>query len=105
MLHPSYFHVFYRNADGRWGRVRGDSSIRLNSYPDLPLDQAEWNLKTMYDISDQEIYIELFRINGGRAGYYLANLWNRKYYYCGLEYSDVIEQLHELGFGLRSRPD
>lgn len=43
--------------------------------------------------------IELFRINCGRDGYYLANLRDKKYYYCGLEFEDINTKLKELGIG------
>ncbi len=58
------------------------------------------DLKSLYDISLQQIAIELFRINGGRCGYYLADLRIlKKYYYCGNEPEDVKLKLLELGIG------
>jgi hypothetical protein len=44
----------------------------------------------------------LFRINGGRQGYYIANIKDNKYYYCGVEWEGVKAKLQELGIG---RPD
>ena len=41
--------------------------------------------------------MELFRLNGGRDGFYLANLHDREYHYCGLEAEDVPPKLIELG--------
>nr|WP_306296913.1 hypothetical protein [Nostoc sp. TCL26-01] len=41
----------------------------------------------------------MFRINGGNAGYYLANLRDKKYYYCGDNWEDVKTKLEELGIG------
>ncbi|TBR56670.1 hypothetical protein B4U84_28835 [Westiellopsis prolifica IICB1] len=45
---------------------------------------------------------ELFRINGGKQGYYIADIQDKKYYYCGTEWEDVKLKLGELGIG---RPD
>jgi len=42
----------------------------------------------------------LFRINGGKAGYYLANLRGKKFYYCGIEPGGVKNKLLELGIGV-----
>ncbi|MBO3462052.1 MAG: hypothetical protein KME33_29790 [Aetokthonos hydrillicola CCALA 1050] len=54
----------------------------------------------MYDISPQQVAIELFRINGGKSGYYLADLRSqKKYYYCGNEPESVKLKLLELGIG------
>ncbi|KYC36331.1 hypothetical protein WA1_42170 [Scytonema hofmannii PCC 7110] len=54
----------------------------------------------LYGISKQQVVIELFRINGGKPGYYLADLrHNKQYYYCGTEPQDVKSKLLFLGIG------
>ncbi len=55
-----------------------------------------------FGLSKSQVAIELFRINGGKPGYYIANLRDRKYYYCGTEVQDVKDKLLSLGIG---RPD
>lgn len=52
-----------------------------------------------FGLTIPKIAIELFRINVGRSGYYLANLRSKQYYYCGLEWQDVKATLHQLGIG------
>lgn len=47
----------------------------------------------------KKVAIELFRINGGKQGYYIANILDKKYYYCGTEWQDVKNKLLELGIG------
>ncbi|MDF5715840.1 MAG: hypothetical protein PUP93_18640 [Rhizonema sp. NSF051] len=44
----------------------------------------------------------LYRISGGRQGYYIADILDKKYYYCGTQWLDVKALLLELGIG---RPD
>jgi hypothetical protein len=56
----------------------------------------------MYGTTKKKVVIELFRINGGKPGYYLADLRNKQYYYCGTEPEDITAQLQSLGIG---RPD
>lgn len=46
-----------------------------------------------------KVLVELFRINGGKPGYYLANVRDKKYYYCGQEWAGVKAKLKELGIG------
>lgn len=56
-------------------------------------------VERQFDLTAQKVAIELFRINGGKPGYYLANLRDRKYYYCGSEWKDVGTTLQSLGIG------
>ncbi|MHC5747775.1 MAG: hypothetical protein ACYTXT_39150 [Nostoc sp.] len=46
-----------------------------------------------------KVLVELFRINGGRPGLYLADIRDKKYYYCGQDWEDVKAKLRELGIG------
>lgn len=46
-----------------------------------------------------KVLVELFRINGGKTGLYLADIRDKKYYYCGQKWEDVKGQLRELGIG------
>lgn len=93
IIYPAYFQTVKR-ADNAWyfshGRAfyRGASS--LESLEDREL---------YYGLTKEKIVIELFRINGGKEGYYLANLRDRKYYYCGDALGDVRTMLQILGIG------
>ncbi len=100
-VHPSHFHVFCRVQDGRWGRLGSSESINTNDRASglLP-NQAQWDLVAMYGISTEKVIVELFRINAGAVGYYLANLRDLSYCYCGPELADVQAKLIELGIGI-----
>lgn len=52
-----------------------------------------------YGTSWRKLAIELFKINGGKPGFYLADLRNRKYWYCGDDEASVRARFHELGIG------
>ena len=65
---------------------------RLNLQYNCELNLSYHNL---YDLSKET----LFRINGGKQGYYIANILDKKYYYCGTEWEDVKIKLKELGIG------
>ena len=57
------------------------------------------NLETEYDLIMGQAAIVLFRINGGKAGFYLASLGDKQYYYCGLDFADAKTTLLSLGIG------
>jgi FMN phosphatase YigB (HAD superfamily) len=52
-----------------------------------------------YGLTDTQIVVELFRINGGKPGYYMANLRDREYHYCGFDWEDIQTTLRSLGIG------
>jgi hypothetical protein len=55
-------------------------------------------------LTKMKVLVELFRINGGKPGYYLVNLRDKKYHYCGQDWASVKAKLRELGIG-RDEPD
>lgn len=62
----------------------------------LPTD---CDLEFLYGTTKKKVVIELFRINGGKPGYYLVNLQTNEYYYCGLQWDNVKCKFRELGIG------
>jgi hypothetical protein len=51
----------------------------FNNHSGRECDPDDW---TNYGITEQKLVIELFRQYGGKLGYYLANLKDKKDYYC-----------------------
>jgi len=76
---------------------KGVNSSGGNANPlNLPVEgDIEWAFGT----TKNKIVVELFRINMGKPGYYLADLLERKYYYCGVNREDVRTTLLSLGIG------
>ena len=60
------------------------------------------NIEERHGLSKRQVIIELFRRYSGKLGFYLVNLANREYHYCGETKNDVREKLWSLGIG---RPD
>lgn len=85
---PVYYRIIERRGNG-W------AFINLFNAPLLTDD----DLFAAFDTSMKKVAIELFRINGGKQGYYIANILDKKYYYCGTEWQDVKTKLLELGIG------
>ncbi|MBF2007136.1 MAG: hypothetical protein IGS49_17125 [Chlorogloeopsis fritschii C42_A2020_084] len=90
---PYYFRTFSRSGT-KWFVKNADVFYSERSTP-IDLD----DFQGLYGVSELDVIIELFRINGGKPGYYLANLKDRKYYYCGSEWEDIKVKLQELGIG------
>jgi hypothetical protein len=92
LIYPSYFRILQREVDG-WS-IRNVGIFYNHSGRECNLD--DW---TEYGITKQKLVIELFRQYGGKLGYYLANLKDKRYYYCGLTDEDIQNTLYSIGIG------
>lgn len=91
IIYPAHYRIIERRS-GRW----------FMKHPKLFLATQIDNMKNIeevYGVSTQQILINLFRLNGGRSGFYLINLKHGKYYYCGQTWEDIKTQLLHLGIG------
>ena len=93
IIYPGYYLVVKREADG-WIFRHPRIFYRANNKP-ICTEKRE----LQYGLTKKKIIIELFRLNAGKLGYYLANMRDRQYYYCGTEWEDVKTQLRSLGIG------
>ncbi|GAB1540746.1 hypothetical protein NUACC21_34150 [Scytonema sp. NUACC21] len=91
IIYPNYYRVV-RHEAGKW-YIKGAKFYSPNHVP-IGLEGAE-----AYGITGDELLVSLFRVNGGKAGYYIANLRDKKYYYCGLSLEDVRATFQSLGIG------
>jgi hypothetical protein len=72
-------------------------------YTRLPIQIDFQDIKLLYGISQQQIVNELFQMKNGEIGFYLVNLRQKRYYYCGTDSKSVKAMLHSLGIG-RNEP-
>lgn len=98
IIHPLHFQIIQRKG-ATWYFKYG-SVFYNRTDKDLPENDRE----RLFGITKNQIVIELFRLNGGMSGYYLANVLDKKYYYCGQDWESVKLRLKELGIG-RDEPD
>ena len=96
IIYPQYFYLVER-VPGGWDFIW---NRKLFYTPEGKRIEPK-NREKLYGLNKQQITIELFRINGGSLGYYLANMRDRTYYYCGRERESIKEKLLELGIGRR----
>lgn len=94
-----YHYKIYECRGTKWFTLNG-GRIFYNG-TDRPMDLQ--NVEREFGFSNEQIVIELFRVNGGKGGFYLGNLRDRKFYYCGLKWEDIKTTLLQLGIG-RSEP-
>ena len=93
ILYPESYQIFLKEPE-QWIYIKSKVFYNPNKKStDLDSTLARFNLKKT------TVLCELFKINGGKLGYYLANLRNKKYYYCGTEAVDVKVKLLSLGIG------
>jgi hypothetical protein len=91
---PIYYQVIQRRGNG-WAFKHSEPFINLFNLPNLSPEEEY----AVFGTSMKKVAIELFRINGGKQGYYIANILDKKYYYCGIEWQDVKNKFRELGIG------
>lgn len=90
-----FHYLIYRREGVDWF-VKDNGKVFYNP-TDTPTQLT--NRAEQFGTTDQNVVIELFRLNGGKSGYYLANLREKKYYYCGADWESVRNQLRSLGIG------
>ncbi|OKH48957.1 hypothetical protein NIES2101_21760 [Calothrix sp. HK-06] len=93
LIHPDYFRVVLRQ-DGKWILKKSRTF-----YNRLPIQVDFDDLRLLYGISEKQLASELFHLANGEAGYYLADLRHKQYYYCGIEPKSVKAKLLDLGIG------
>ncbi len=94
IVHPFYYQI-YRREGTKWF-VKEEGSVFYNP-TNMPTKLE--HVERQFGLNEQQVIIGLFRVNGGKPGYYLANLKDKKYYYCGLAWEDIRTTLQSLGIG------
>lgn len=96
IVHPIKYRIIERKITPEkscWHFIKGKTFYNPLNLP------GEGDIEFMFGTTKKKVVVELFRINGGKPGYYLVNLQDKKYYYCGDEWQDVKGKLQELGIG------
>ncbi len=94
---PTHYRIVLRDETTLKWTVEGAKATS----PDTPIGME--GVSKQFGITNLALVASLFRINGGRAGYYATNLRDKKYYYCGLTLEDVRDKLLNLGIAQPGR--
>lgn len=98
IIRPIYYQIIERR-NKVWAFREGKPFVNLFNAPDLDME----DLFSLFDTSMEKIAAELRYLHNGKQGYYIANILDKKYYYCGTEWDDVKKKLLELGIGQSDR--
>ena len=93
IIYPQHYYVIKREP-GSW-LFRHPRIFYSNKKQLKNVNKRE----EIYGLTKKKITIELFRINAGKSGYYIANMRDGKYYYCGESWQNVRTKFLELGIG------
>jgi hypothetical protein len=92
IVHPDYIRIIEKKPQG-WLFKALKPFVTYKQVVDIN------DIEALYGINEQQVIVELFRINGGRLGFYIADLRHRNYYYCGEEAETVKLKLLSIGIG------
>ncbi len=97
LLHPAHFQI--ARFDGKdWFFLKSEQFLNPSRIP-VP-NSFGWKDKLSYFGSSMSKLVLEFRLIGSRQpGYYLADLKEHRYYYCGRGLEDVRLVLVSLGIG------
>jgi len=96
IVHP-YHYLIVRREGSTWSFKSG-GKVFYNPR-NVPVSLELEDQLHRFGLTKSKVAIALFRLNGGRAGYYLANLREKKYYFCGDSLDDVRAVFIMLGIG------
>ncbi|PSB04386.1 hypothetical protein [Merismopedia glauca] len=96
LIHPLYYLIVKR--EGTTWCFKPGSSVFYNPR-NVPVSLALEARLHRFELNPSKLMIELFRVNGGKPGYYLVNLQDKQYYYCGFKWDDIKITLTSLGIG------
>lgn len=95
IVYPGYICLVLR-LKNRWRFLSGETFYNPYNFPSFKLE----DLFLFLGLTMKQVANELRKINNAAPGYYLADIVERKYYYCGTEWEDVKRTLREeLGIG------
>lgn len=100
IIHPLHFMVVQR-AGTSW-IFSGGGQVILNPR-NVPVLLAVEDRFHRFGLTIPKAAIELIRVNGGKAGYYLINMRKKTYHYCGDSRESVNNLLIELGVLAKER--
>ena len=94
LIIPARYQVFVREPL-RWSHIKNQHFYN----PSNKLTDLFSTIKRYKSKSPDSLVCELFKINGGLLGYYLVDLQDEEYYYCGQDAIDLKAKLLHLGIG------
>ena len=98
IIYPDYI-LIVENTPKDW-RIKQPQKVFWRS-PECNVPLHRENREEDYGLTTKEIILQLFKQYLGKLGFYIVNMSDREYYYCGLTWQDVQEKLWDIGIGRR----
>lgn len=95
-LTPAYIQIVERKSD-LWYFIQPSKIVsvrKVSCDSDFLVSREE-----SYGLSKAKIALEFRLLTGAKEGYYIADMKNKKYYYCGGHWSGVKLRLLQMGIG------
>lgn len=93
---PDYFQIVRYDGEAWYfkhsQRFYNPQRIKIPSFINL----SQIDKLAAFGTTTSKLIKEFCLINGGQIGYYLADLNDQKYYYCGLNWKDIKHTLRSL---------
>lgn len=105
LVYPACYRIVRREIRDKRGCWCFSKSKIFYNPLNLPIEGGDFSqvdVEVLFGTTKAKVVTELFRINGGKLGYYLVDLAKKQYYYCGATSEDVRHTLQNLGIG---KPD
>lgn len=96
LIHPLHYLIVKR--EGTTWYFKPGSSVFYNPR-NVPVSLTLEERLHRFELNPSKLMIELFRVKVGKSGYYLVNLRDKQYYYCGLTWEVIKITLKSLGIG------
>lgn len=90
VIYPYYWQI-YQHIGSKWYRLPAN---RVSNEPEKFVPQ---HIEKKFGFTEKEIIVNLFKINSGWQGYYIANLKEHKFFYCGTQWEDVNNTFQSFG--------
>ncbi len=98
IIYPDYICILEKTPTD-W-RIKEPTKVFWRS-PDSKIPFRTTKREEFYGLTTKDLIFPLFRKYLGKLGFYLVNMREREYYYCGQTWQDVQEKLWEIGITRR----
>ena len=93
IIYPDYICIIERTTKD-W-RIKQPQKVFWRS-PDSNIPLNREKREETYGLNSKEMLLSLFRQYLGKIGFYIVNMRDREYHYCGLTSQDIKEKLLDL---------
>ena len=94
IIYPDYICIVEKTPD-EW-RIKQPQKLFWRS-PNSTVPVYREKREEAYGLTTKDLILPLFKRYLGKLGFYIVNMRDHEYYYCGLTWQDIREKLWEIG--------